>query len=359
MGRIRACIESDVPQIAELHRRVWTPAGGRGPVISEAYFAEILFRNSCRADDLPSLVYEDDHGRVVGCLGVMPRRMSFEGRPVRVAISHNFMVAPDSRSSLAGIQLMREFFAGRQDLSIAQSNDVAWRVWEGLGGSTAPIYEMVWTRPLRPGRYLASVIGGRRRDGREPFWLRAGAGILDVATAGMPSSPLRPRVPTEASEELTTETFLQFFGEVADGRALRPEYDQASLRWIFDLLERKTNHGVLRKRAVRGGDGSTLGWYLYYARPGGRGEVVQIAARPASIREVLDHCFYDAWRQGVSALFGQIDPPLTRQLSSTNCLFRYSGTRLVVNTRDPELMQALCRGDAFLTRLEGEWWINP
>jgi Acetyltransferase (GNAT) domain len=359
MGRIRACVESDVSQIAELHRRVWTSPDGAAPAISEAYFAEMLFPNSYLADDLSSLVYEDDHGRVVGCLGVMPRRMSFEGRPVRVAISHNFMVAPDSRSSLAGIQLMRAFFAGRQDLSIAQSNDAAWRVWEGLGGSTAPIYEMVWIRPLRPGRYLASVIGGRRPDGRAPVWLRAVAGILDAAIARMPSSPLRPRAPTEASEELTTEIFLQCFDEVADGRALRPEYDKESLRWIFDLLERKTNHGVLRKRVVRGGDGNTLGWYLYYARADGRGEVVQIAARPTSIREVVDHCFYDAWRQGVIALFGQVDPPLTRQLSSADCLFRYSGTRLVVNTRDPELMEALCRGDAFLTRLEGEWWINP
>src|SRR2546426_1011473 len=240
MGRVRTCVESDVSRIAELYRRVWTSAADRPLAYSEAYFAEMLFRNACHDDDLPSLVYEDDGGEVVGCLGVMPRRMSIRGRPVRMAISHNFMVAPDSRSSLAAVQLMRTFFAGSQDLSIAESNDAGRRVWEGLGGSTAPIYEMVWTRPLRPGRYLASLIGDRRRGCRAPVWLRSIAGIVDAVAARMPlSRPFRLRVPASKSEELTTGTFLQFFGEVADGRALRPEYDEHSLRWIFDLLERK------------------------------------------------------------------------------------------------------------------------
>jgi hypothetical protein len=359
MGQVRACVESDVPRIAELYRQVWTSPGDRALAYSEAYFAEMLFRNACRDNDLPSLVYEDDRGEVAGCLGVMPRRMSIRGRPVRMAISHNFMVAPGSRSSLAGVQLMRAFFAGFQDLSIAESNDVSRRVWEGLGGSTAPIYEMVWMRPLRPGRYLASFIGNHRRGRRQPFWLRPVAGIMDAVAEGMSSNPFRPPAPARMSEELTIESFLQFFGELADGRALRPEYDEQSLRWIFGLLERKTHRGTLRKLAVRDSDRKVLGWYLYYARAGGTGEVVQIAARSTSIGEVLDHCFYDAWRQGTIALSGQMDPRLKRELSSKHCLFLDSGNCMLVNTRDPELMQALCRGDAFLTRLEGEWWIIP
>ena len=359
MGRVRTCVESDVPRIAEHYRRVWTSAADRPLAYSEAYFAEMLFRNACHDDDLPSLVYEDDGGEVVGCLGVMPRRMSIRGRPVRMAISHNFMVAPGSRSSLAGVQLMRAFFAGAQDLSIAESNDTSRRVWEGLGGSTAPIYEMVWTRPLRPGRYLASFIGHHRRGHREPFWLRPVTGIMDAVAEGISSNPFRPLAPAGASEELTTASFLEFFGELADGRALRPEYDEQSLRWIFDLLERKANRGTLRKVAVRDSEGKVLGWYLYYTKAGGTGEVVQIAARPTSVGQVLDHCFYDAWRQGAIALSGQIDPRLKRELSSKLCLFLDSGTYMLVNTRDPELMQALCRGDAFLTRLEGEWWIIP
>src|SRR3989442_3339052 len=237
MGRVRTCVESDVPRIAELYRRVWTSAADRPLAYSEAYFAEMLFRNACHDDDLPSLVYEDDGGEVVGCLGVMPRRMSIRGRPVRMAISHNFMVAPGSRSSLAGVQLMRAFFAGAQDLSIAESNDTSRRVWEGLGGSTAPIYEMVWTRPLRPGRYLASFIGHHRRGHREPFWLRPVTGIMDAVAEGISANPFRPPAPAAPRRALTASSFVRVFADLADGRARRPACHGQWLRSIFELLE--------------------------------------------------------------------------------------------------------------------------
>jgi hypothetical protein len=175
----------------------------------------------------------------------------------------------------------------------------------------------------------------------------------------MPWNPFRPAATTGIDEELTTGSFLRLFAELADGCALRPEYDEESLRWMFDLLERKRNQGTLRKLAVRDGDDKVLGWYLYYAKAGGVSEVVQIGARPTAVGEVLDHCFYDAWRQGAIAVSGQMDPRFKRQLSAKDCLFRDSHNCMLVNTRDPELMQALCCGDAFLTRLEGEWWTIP
>jgi hypothetical protein len=102
-----------------------------------------------------------------------------------------------------------------------------------------------------------------------------------------------------------------------------------------------------------------LGWYLYYAEPGGIGEVVQIAARDGSVDDVLDHLFYDAWRHGVVALSGQLQPRLLRALSDRSCLFRHGGAWMLVHARDPELISVIHRGDAFLTRLDGEWWINP
>ena len=32
-----------------------------------------------------------------------------------------------------------------------------------------------------------------------------------------------------------------------------------------------------------------------------------------------------------------------------------AGARMLIHSRQPELLDAICRGDAFLTPLEGEW----
>src|SRR5438046_196924 len=44
-----------------------------------AYFERIFFQNPWVDADLPSLVYEDETGRVGGFVGVVPRRMLFLG----------------------------------------------------------------------------------------------------------------------------------------------------------------------------------------------------------------------------------------------------------------------------------------
>lgn len=56
---------------------------------------------------------------------------------------------------------------------------------------------------------------------------------------------------------------------------------------------------------------------------------------------------------------GQLDCRLKRHFAAKYCVFRDSGTSMLVNAKDPELLQVLCRGDAFLSRLDGEWGILP
>jgi hypothetical protein len=127
------------------------------------------------------------------------------------------------------------------------------------------------------------------------------------------------------------------------------------------VLERaggKLGLGRFRQRLVRTAAGAPLGWYLYYVKPGGVGEVAQVAAMDSSAGAVLDHLFHDAWRCGLVGLSGQLDPRLMRELSEKSCLFRHGGPWMLVHSPDAEVLHALHRGDAFLTRLDGEWWIN-
>lgn len=357
MAKVRRFVADDIPEVANLHENVFGSDRKSSPQVLRSYLAELFVHNPWYDESLPSLVYEDHVGRIVGFLGVMPRRMSIGGRPIQVAISHTFMVQPERRSTLAGVELLKVFFAGRQDLSMAEGNDFSRKMWEGLGGTTELLYSICWMRLLRPSQYFVSFLA-KQGVSRVTFALRPFCRIVDAMAARMPQSPFRQVPPRVSGENLEEETFLASLSVFAGGRWLRPEYDASSLSWLLGMVARKKKPGTCRKVIVRGAEKEILGWYIYYAIPGGAGEVVQIVARDTSANEVLDHLFYDAWRHGVVAVSGRLEPRFMQALSRKYCLFDWDGRWMLVHSRDSGLLQAIHRGDAFLTRLEGEWWIG-
>lgn len=358
MGRVRRLLESDIPQIADLHARVFGGTAEASPGL-RSYLEEILCHHPWYDEMLPSLVYDDGGGRVVGCLGVMPRPMSMKGRPVRAAVSHTVMVEPGSRARLAGVELIRAYLAGPQDLSLAEGNSTSRRIWPAFGGTRSLLHSLRWTRPLRPGRYALSLL---RRRGAPPLvgaGLRPLGGVADAILARVAQSPFRQVVPQTTGEELQAETLLACLADCSRRRALRPEYDERSLKWLLEVLGQKNHLGTLRKVLLRDPRQEAVGAYLYYVNAGGVSEVVQVLARPDSVNEVLDHLFHDARQHGALALSGQMDPGVMQELSDRYCRFRLDpdSAGVWVHSKHPELLQAILRGDALLTRLENEWWI--
>ncbi|MBI4638171.1 MAG: GNAT family N-acetyltransferase [Candidatus Rokubacteria bacterium] len=356
IGRVRPLTEDDIPGVAGLHERIFGDGVGRPARKVAPYLTEMFCRNPWRDDELPSLVYEEADGRIIGCLGVMPRPMSLGGRPIRAAITHTFMVEADRRASLAAIRLVQAFLAGSQDLSLAEGNDTSRRIWEAFGGATSLLYSLRWTRPLRPARYILTVL---RRRGWSSRWDSMLRPLVSVTDAVATRSAFRPPAPRLTGGELTAEILLEGLERLSGDRALRPEYDARALRWLLELLARKTAHGAFRTVVVRDGRGEAAGWYLYYLNPGGPSEVVQIAARSDSMGEVLEHLFHDAWRHGAVAVSGPLDPTALRAAPDRYCLFHHDGGAwMLIHSRHPEVLEAIHRGDAFLSRLEGEWWIG-
>ncbi len=83
-----------------------------------------------------------------------------------------------------------------------------------------------------------------------------------------------------------------------------------------------------------------------------------MVAADGAFDHVLQRLFEDAWRQGAIALRGRLDPAHIQQLSDRHCLFRREGPWTLMHSRDPEILAAIHQGDAFLTRLDAEWWMR-
>lgn len=358
MGYVRALCQDDVPKVANLFMKVFKHRNTPAPISLIFYFNEIFFKNPWYDESLPSLVYEANNGGIVGFLGVIPRRMSLNGRSIQVAVGNHFMVDPQYRSTLAGLQLLKKLFSGPQNLSMTDgANDFARRVWEGCGGVTSLLYSIQWRRPLRPSRYVISLL---RKEKRLPnifeFLSRPMSCVLDVISANARRSPFQQLASQFSEEELTEVTLRDCLSEFSGKQLLLPDYDDRSLKWLFTMLSEKKTHGTLRKVLIRNTRQERVGWYLYYVNPGCKGEVIQIGTRGDLVREVLAHLFYDAWRHGAIALHGRMDPKLIQHLSDYYCIFKRSGPWMLVHSNEPEVLQTILRGDAFLTRLEGEWW---
>src|SRR5580765_7253196 len=82
-GEVRPLRDGDVPRIVGLYERVFGRTGARVDESAREHLREVLCRNPWRDEALPSLVYVDESGEIAGCLGVIPRTMLFEGRPIR------------------------------------------------------------------------------------------------------------------------------------------------------------------------------------------------------------------------------------------------------------------------------------
>lgn len=366
MNPVRPFTKNDIPQVVKLFQKVFFNDGQTAPSSSklDAYFEETFFHNPWTEEgteeEIPSLVYETSDGAIIGFIGIIPRRMLLHGRPIRAATSMHFMVDPDSRSTLAGVQLLKTFFSGPQDLSLTDSaGAVGRKIWEGLGGATAHSYSINWMRLLRPSRYVLRLLARKNR------LLRLFAGLLRplcpivdaMASRALQNRFDRPGAFLKATD-LDQETILAGITQFSSGYALRPDYDPGSLFWLLTKADQIARPGTLRKIALRNADGELAGWYLYELSLDGLGEVLQIVGRKKSFGEVLDHLFYHGWQNGAIALSGRLDPKFAQEFSDKYCFFNCGGPWTLTHSRNSEVLQAIYQGDLFLTRLEGEWCVR-
>jgi hypothetical protein len=305
-----------------------------------------------------SFVYEQEGAGIVGFIGVMPRPMRLAGRPIFAAVSSQFMVDTKRHRGMAGIELMKRFLAGPQELSFTDgASDAARRIWEALRGELITIYGAVWTRVLRPAGYLAERLRGRTMFRGFSWISRFSSGLLDWGAARAVKAYSAPAAPAYG-EEIDEDALLKCIAGLPAKYVLRSNYDLESLRWLLGKAKSASSRGELFRILVRDSSGEPAGWYIYYAKPAAVSKVLQIGGKERTIGAVIGHLMRHAWDRGSVAVSGRIEPRFAHELSSSGCRFDFPAVSVLAHARDREILNAIQRGDAFLTRLDGEWWMR-
>ncbi len=353
---VRALEPADIPAVANQFQRIFRDPRKQAPDSLRAYLADLFLHHHWHEPDLASRVYIDAQGQVGGFIGVLPLRLLFNARPVRAAVAGSLMVDNRAENPLAGARLLRSFLAGPQDLSITESaNRLSMGMWERLGHEPEVAYSMDWLRVLRPAGFAVAALG---------HWLRPARVLAPVASLAdnignrMGRNALRPDFRTRGhadDREVGDEELIEHIPHFAEQYSLRPDWDEAALRWFLEHADRKERYGEISRRMVYGRGGAPLGFYIYHKRARDVGRVLQIMARPDAAGRVVESLLNHAYANGCVALRGRSHPQITGILMRRKSLF-YCLSSTVVHSKNRDLLAPIRSGDALITGLAGEAW---
>ncbi len=316
MGGIRRYVPADAPDVVALHAKTMPPSTAAQVEYLDDLYGKSLFDNPWSDEELPSLVYEHE-GAPVGFLGVVPRPMTFAGKSIRTAVSVRFMVDPDSRAApMAAAALHRRFLRGPQDLSLIENaNLAARRVWEGTPGVVAvPLGSISWS----------------------------------TTTTAEPAA-------NGSDRALEGVELLECIRSSAEPYTLQPVYDEQSVEWLLRFLEGARYRGSFRCRLVSDGRGRNSGWYLYHGNPDGYNGVLALRSAPGCTHRTLHGLLRDAYlSHAAPRTVGRLDAGLLGAVADIGAELSPGPWTFAYST-DPRIAQALAAGDAFFTRLDGEF----
>jgi hypothetical protein len=354
MGTVRAFEKRDIEQVVDLNSRLFPGSAGLSVDRQKSIFSEVCFHNPWYDDKIHSLVVEETGGRIIGFLGVVPRRMIFKNRPIQVAVAQHLMV---DRSTLASAQLLRALFTGPQELSLSDmSVDVSNRLWVKSGGATADVHSIYWRRLLRPCSAMMEFVRRKKIINCVGIAGMPFARFIDGGLVRIPHLIYRQKVPESIDRELDATTLLKNINELTSQVSLRPDYDLNSLSWLLKILDCERRFGSFQKILVLNRQGNVLGWCLYNLKIGGRSEVVQIGAKKNCMTAVLNHLFYHAWRHGSYEIRGRLDPKYMKEFTDASCWFYLGRNWMSIHSKNSDILNAIYKNDTFLSRLEGDLW---
>jgi hypothetical protein len=337
LGHIRPLRESDVAAAAQLHQDIFeiAPRNGLADRYRD-YFVSTFLPPGRRFD---SLVHEEQDGRITGFLGVVAREFTLAGRPLRAALSTQLVVDLEARRKLVGVALLREFLQGPQDFSFTdEANESSRKIWEMLGGSTVRLYSTHWSAPIRPAQFFLS-----RKQSRI---VSTAAGIADALIVRARRVRLKKHTTCLDAQPLDAKSVADLITRQSQF-VLKPSYSADSLQGYIN----DRNRGAVLFHP----NGAIAGWYIYDLDHRGIGEVLQVGCGNEGAVNVLAHLFQQALHDGAVILYGRLEPQFSDALPEHVSILSRRQYRMLVHSRDAEIVAAFHSGKAFVSRLEGEW----
>lgn len=322
----------------------------------EGRFKKILFDNPWYREDISSLVAEDEKGSIIGFLGVVPRPMKFNGETVWMAVSTQLMACPNA-GKMAGIKLFKEFLDGPQSLAFGDlSNSGAVKMWSMANETVAKLYSLYWTRPLRPTSFIRQSLN---LASISKFVLRLSEKTADCYLQSKPQSSYFVANTDYRSVDISAERLCALYQKFTRRHTLAPLYSEADLGWLISDMEAQIPADTkLRLREVSDTEEREVGWYLYSLERSGTAQVIQIGGNPRNMSQVLKTLWHDAYMDGAICVSGRVQPEYFPMLDDPAIHISRRGPWVCFGTNQEELKSTILMGDAWLTRMEGEWWMN-
>jgi hypothetical protein len=354
---VRPLQRADLRSVASLFRETFEAGPRRMEPALAAFFERTILDQPWADPEIRPLVAVDDNGLPVGFVAAEVRRMRLGGQTLRFAWAAHSAVAPAARRRAVGVLLTRALLEGPQDATLGDSaSPLMEQMWLRLGGQRLDLKAIHWVRVFRPMSVAAHLAPPRRP--RLRAGVKALARQLDRVISPAGRGMVAPAAATGTEEPLTPQRMLECMPRVERRLALRPAYDAEFLEWLFGELRRASSRGELVAKLVRDARSRPIGWYLYYLRPGWRSEVLQVAATgERDLGRVLDHLLAHAHAHGSAAVRGRLEPGMLQAVAERRCLLWYRGGT-VVHSRDPNVLAAIESDKAFITRLEGDPWLD-
>lgn len=360
MSSVRSFEAGDVEVVADLFQRLLRKTGTPAGSDLKAYLRTLFLDGATGDTPLRSRVHVRTDGTVSGFLGILPVPMEFEGRRLLAANCGTFACDDRESDPFAGARLLRDALSGPQDLSFSEtSNDISTDMWRSMRATVLGPYSLEWLRILRPAAFALEAAANRVSAARLARPLARAADAV-LCRGGEKQSwshytPLAGKADAFIDAPASDGDFIEACQQLVAKFPLRPQWERPVLETMLRHAARKAQHGERVQHVVRTRSGKAIGLYLYYGDPSGIGRTVQIMAEPGQESIVIDCLLRNAHDRGLVAMRGRTQPALLQAMIGKKCAFLHASST-VVHSRDPDLLEAMTTGRAFLNGLAGEGW---
>ncbi len=273
--------------------------------------------------------------------------------PLQAAICGPLMVEDHIADPLAGARLLRAFLAGPQDLSLSETaNETSRLMWSRLRGKVLPSYSLEWVRVLRPAAFFAEAASKRFVPLK---YFKALASPFDTIAHRVMKTDTPPKPQSVSDNEIALDKLAPLITSCLKDYELRPDWAPSTLSEILATASTKSTHGTLHSRVVHSRNGVPLGAYLFHGDRGKTARVLQIIALKGHEPAILESLLHYAHSIGAVAVRARSQPRLMEAMMINRGIF-FQRSSTVVHARDPQVLEAFSKGDAFFNGLAGEGW---